>query len=134
MAGACAWAKRRAEDLGQGLFGAAIVTEGAWVLLEVWVWFVKSRTDLDRTCWERRSTPQETVASGAAAKHPGSMLRLIAILFHAVRALFRSRSELAVENLALRQQFAVLKTKRSRPPLSIMVRAFWIALRRVWPK
>jgi transposase InsO family protein len=62
------------------------------------------------------------------------MLRLIVIVFHAVRALFRSRSELAFENLALRQQVAVLKAKRSRPRLSIMDRAFWVALRRVWPK
>ena len=59
------------------------------------------------------------------------MLRLIVILFHAVRALFQSRSELAVENLALRREVAVLKAKRSRPRLSIMDRAFWVALRRV---
>lgn len=60
------------------------------------------------------------------------MLRLIVILFHAIRGLFRSRLELTIENLALRQQVAVLKAKRPRPRLSVLDRAFWVALRHVW--
>ena len=32
------------------------------------------------------------------------------------------------------RQITVLKAKMSRPRLSTMDRAFWIALRRVWPK
>src|SRR5258707_9701940 len=49
------------------------------------------------------------------------------------RILFRSRLELMVENLALRQQLAVLKRKRSRPALRPADRAFWVVLRQIWP-
>jgi hypothetical protein len=45
-----------------------------------------------------------------------------------LRALFRSRAELVIENLALRQQAAVLKRKRPRPALENVDRAFWVAL------
>ena len=48
------------------------------------------------------------------------------------RVLFRSRLELMVENLALRQQLAVFKRKRSRPGLRPADRAFWVLLRQVW--
>jgi len=49
------------------------------------------------------------------------------------RILFRSRLELMVENLALRQQLAVFKRKRSRPALRPADRAFWVVLRQIWP-
>jgi len=42
------------------------------------------------------------------------------------------RTDLALEILALRQQVAVLKRKRSRPKLSRMDRLFWTALRSAW--
>ncbi len=48
------------------------------------------------------------------------------------RVLFRSRLELMVENLALRQQLAVFKQKRSRPRLRPADRMFWVFLRQVW--
>jgi transposase InsO family protein len=62
------------------------------------------------------------------------MLRLILNIPHLIHAVFRSRSELAIENLALRQQLAVLKAKGSRPRLNLLDRVFWISLRRLWPK
>ena len=43
------------------------------------------------------------------------MLRLLVIV---LRSIFRSRADLAVENLALRQQLAVMKQKRPRPHLT----------------
>ena len=43
--------------------------------------------------------------------------------------LFRSRLELVVENLALRQQLAVFKQKRARPRLHPIDRLFWVLLR-----
>lgn len=46
-----------------------------------------------------------------------------------LRGLFRSRAELVIENLALRQQLAVLKRKRRRPGLKRVDRLFWVALR-----
>ena len=48
------------------------------------------------------------------------------------RILFRSRLELVIENLALRQQLAVFKHKRSRPRMGPGDRMFWVFLRQVW--
>jgi hypothetical protein len=61
------------------------------------------------------------------------MIRLaLTVTVAFARVLFRSRLELAVENLALRQQLAVFKHKRSRPALRPADRAFWVLLRQVW--
>src|SRR5215475_697426 len=46
--------------------------------------------------------------------------------------LFRSRQDLILENLALRQQLLALNAKRPRRRLSTVQRLFWIALRSVW--
>ena len=48
-------------------------------------------------------------------------------------AFFRSRYNLGLEVLALRQQLAVLKRKHPRARLRIEDRIFWILLRRLWP-
>jgi len=45
---------------------------------------------------------------------------------------FRSRGELLLENLALRQQLLALHAKRPRPRLSSVDRLFWVVLREVW--
>jgi putative transposase len=45
---------------------------------------------------------------------------------------FRSREELSLENLALRQQLLALQAKRPRPRLSSVDKLFWVGLRRVW--
>jgi putative transposase len=52
----------------------------------------------------------------------------------ALRVFFRSRSDTALEVLALRQQLAVLKRKRPRPPLNPVDRIIWTTLRRFWPR
>lgn len=52
----------------------------------------------------------------------------------AVYVFFRSRSDTALEILALRQQVAVLKRKRPRPPLNPLDRFFWVALQRLWSR
>ncbi len=57
------------------------------------------------------------------------MLRIIFLLF---RALFRDRSHLALENLALSQQLAVLHRKAPRPRLRRTDRTFWVNMARVW--
>jgi hypothetical protein len=46
---------------------------------------------------------------------------------------FRSRLDISLEVLALRQQVAVLKRKH-RPELNRLDRLFWIMLRNVWPR
>ena len=50
-----------------------------------------------------------------------------------LRAWFLSRSHLAAEDLALRQQLAVLKRSTKRPKLRPRDRVFWTWLMRFWP-
>jgi putative transposase len=52
----------------------------------------------------------------------------------AVRVFFSTRGDTALEALALRQQVAVLKRKRPRPPLNAVDRLFWTTLRRIWSR
>ena len=49
-------------------------------------------------------------------------------------AFFRSRHDLGLELVALRQQVGVLKRKNPRPQLSLCDRLFWLGLRRWWSK
>src|ERR1035441_1112782 len=49
-----------------------------------------------------------------------------------VVSVFRSREELILENLALRQQLLALHSKRPRPRLSSVDKLFWVVLRKVW--
>ena len=62
------------------------------------------------------------------------MVQFLLALLVAVRTLFRTRTDAALEVLALRQQVAVLKRKRPRPPLNACDRLFWTNLRRLWPR
>ena len=47
-----------------------------------------------------------------------------------VHSLFKSRRQLALENLALRQQLAMLKPSVKRPRVSTLDRLFWILFSR----
>jgi hypothetical protein len=64
----------------------------------------------------------------------GFVIESILAVSAAVRVFFRSRSDLALEVLALRQQVAVLKRRRSRPRLNSLDRLFWTTLRRAWTR
>jgi len=57
------------------------------------------------------------------------ILRLWAGLFTRV---FRSRRDLLIENIALRQQLAVFKRHNSRPRLAAPDKMFWVWLHRSW--
>jgi putative transposase len=61
------------------------------------------------------------------------MAQFLLTILAAFRAFFRTRGDTALEILALRQQVAVLKRKRPRPPLKACDRLFWTTLRRIWP-
>src|SRR6476620_5394638 len=61
---------------------------------------------------------------------PEILLSLLA----AIRVFFRSRSDTALEVLALRQQVAVLKRKRPRPKLKSWDRVLWTTLRQCWSR
>ncbi len=56
-------------------------------------------------------------------------LRVITIL---LRQLFQSRAALAAENLALRQQIAILQRSVKRPRVHRRDRIFWVWLSRLW--
>jgi putative transposase len=60
------------------------------------------------------------------------MVRWLAILFGTLKSCLRTQRELALENLALRQQLAVWKAREPRPRLTEMDRLFWVFLSRVW--
>src|SRR6266566_1237436 len=60
------------------------------------------------------------------------MVRWLGILFGTLRSSVRTHRELALENLALRQQLAVWKARQPRPRLTEMDRIFWVLLSRLW--
>jgi len=60
------------------------------------------------------------------------LIFLVTLCVHTLRAVFRTRGELLIENLALRQQVVALKKARPRPALNDVDRAFWVALRTAW--
>ena len=55
-------------------------------------------------------------------------------LLGALRSALRSRADLAIENLALRQQLANFQRTSSRPRLHKSDRAFWLVLSRLWSR
>ncbi len=61
-------------------------------------------------------------------QYPGMIWSLLCSLISA----FKTRRSLGLENLALRQQLAVLQRSVKRPRLSNVDRGFWVLLRRFW--
>jgi hypothetical protein len=62
------------------------------------------------------------------------MLDCLLAVARALLTIFASRSDLIPENLALRQQVAVLRRKQPRLRLRLSDRLFWLALHRRWPR
>jgi hypothetical protein len=60
------------------------------------------------------------------------MFSLLLLWSRALLRLFRSRGNLVLENLALRQPLTVLKRQHRRPRLGIFDSIFWVVARRVW--
>ncbi len=56
----------------------------------------------------------------------------VVLLLATLRRALRARSDLLVENLALRQQLAVYTRQGRRPPLRSADRRFWSLLARSW--
>ena len=59
-------------------------------------------------------------------------MTILGIMSGVVHAVFRSRSRLTLENLALRQQIAILRRRVKRPKLHPLDRVFWVILSRFW--
>ena len=62
------------------------------------------------------------------------MLPFILAVIAAARVFLQNRTDVAFEVLALRQQVAVLKRRRLRPPLRPVDRLFWMLLRKTWSR
>jgi len=56
------------------------------------------------------------------------------LFFLLVARSLSTRRELLMENLALRQQLAVLRRRRPLPRFAASDRLFWLTLRRLWPR
>ena len=60
-----------------------------------------------------------------------NLLKMVRLLFGFLASWFRSQNDLALENVALRQQVASFKQRQPRPALSNTDRAFWVLLRTI---
>jgi len=60
------------------------------------------------------------------------MLCLLRLLIELFIRCFRSRCDVLLENLALRQQLGVLKKRYPQPRFAPSDRLFWVILRRIW--
>jgi hypothetical protein len=63
----------------------------------------------------------------------GSMIPLLIGFLTCLNVFFRSRYNLGLEILALRQQLGIMKRKVPRPRLRTQDRIFWVLLRSLWP-
>ena len=61
------------------------------------------------------------------------MLRTLSLFFGLIARIARFRQSLMLENLALRQQLGVLRSKHPHPRLRAQDKLFWVTLRRFWP-
>ena len=61
-------------------------------------------------------------------------MSLLAIVFNILRAFFKSKKEMAAENLCLREQVASLCRKNPRPKLTKRDKIFWVWMSKVWSK
>ncbi len=85
---------------------------------------------------------QDTRLTGGRARlplrpyrqHRAWMPNRLLVVVRTPDAIFASRADLVSENLALRQQLAVLQRKNPRPRLLVIDRLLWLALRRGWPR
>ncbi len=61
-----------------------------------------------------------------------NLVKMARLLLGFLGSWFRSQNDLALENVALRQQLSAFKHKQPRPRLSGADRAFWVLLRSLW--
>jgi len=70
----------------------------------------------------------------AKLMHDPAVVALLISLLGMLRSVFRTRAELALENLALRQQLANLRHTSARPRIRMVDRAFLLVLSRLWSR
>src|SRR5439155_13861829 len=74
----------------------------------------------------------EQAGLGLSVERRLSEMSLILALLGTLRAALRTHTDLALENLALRQQLALLRRRSKRPRFGRVERAFWIFAFRRW--
>jgi len=62
------------------------------------------------------------------------MWSIVVALLGSLRSALRGRGDLVLENIALRQQLALLHHRSKRPQFGRFDRAFWVQLSRRWPR
>ena len=62
------------------------------------------------------------------------MKKWLILFLQSLASAFRTRHDLAFENLLLRQQLAVMKQNFPRPTISSTDRHFWVMASKFWPK
>ena len=62
------------------------------------------------------------------------LIRFLTIVFLIIQTIFKSKSALILENLALRQQLSTFLLKDTKPKLTDFDRSFWVALKQVFNK
>ena len=72
--------------------------------------------------------------SVATEQRPAPMFGIIWAIVRTFVTALRSRRDLLLENLALRQQLAACKARGKRPRIGPADRAFWVLLRRPWAR
>ena len=62
------------------------------------------------------------------------LTEILIILIKISKTFFKSKNELIIENLALRQQLSTYRTKKIKSTIKEQDRSFWIALKKSWSK
>ncbi len=63
-----------------------------------------------------------------------TLIKLVSFLLVITRSFLKSKDNLVLENLALRQQLSTYHIKKKKPQLANIDRSFWVALKQVWGK
>src|SRR5467141_1487683 len=102
----------------------------------VWVsWFAASRAEaaareMNSSC--RLPKLDRDCGRGDGAERALAATSLVLAVLGAARAALRTHTDLALENLALRQQLALLRHRSKRPWFGGLDRPFWVWLSRRW--
>jgi len=58
----------------------------------------------------------------------------LAILINIFKTVYKSKNDIIIENLVLKQQLATYTSRKKKPIIKERDRAFWIALKKSWSK
>ena len=61
-----------------------------------------------------------------------ALIQIFSSQIKIIQILFKSKNELILENLALRQQLASYKAQNHKPRLTNIDRFFWVTLKQTW--